>query len=48
MNQLGVAIDLSHVGERTTLDAIEASECALVVKAVFHVSLRTVHDIRSL
>jgi membrane dipeptidase len=26
MNQLGVAIDLSHVGERTTLDAIEASE----------------------
>ena len=25
MNQLGIAIDLSHVGERTTLMAIEAS-----------------------
>lgn len=31
MNQLGVAIDLSHVGERTTLDVIEASERPVLV-----------------
>ena len=31
MNELGIAIDLSHVGERTTLDVIEASEQPVMV-----------------
>ena len=31
MNQLGIAVDLSHVGEKTTLDIIEASEQAVLV-----------------
>ena len=31
MNQLGIAVDLSHVGEKTTLDVIEASEQAVLV-----------------
>jgi membrane dipeptidase len=30
MNKLGILIDLSHVGERTTLDAIEHSEAPVV------------------
>lgn len=31
MNRCGMAIDLSHVGERTTLDAIEASEAPVAI-----------------
>ena len=31
MNQLGIAIDLSHVGERTMRDAIEASEQPVLI-----------------
>ena len=26
MNRLGIALDLSHVGQRTSLEAVEASE----------------------
>ncbi len=31
LNQLGVLIDLSHAGDRTSLDAIEASEVPVVI-----------------
>jgi membrane dipeptidase len=31
MNRVGVLIDLTHCGDRTTLDAIEASECPVAI-----------------
>lgn len=44
MNRLGMLIDLSHCGERTTLDAIEASERPVAIthshSKAFHNSLR--------
>ena len=41
MNQLGILIDLSHVGDRTTLEAIEASEKPV---AITHANARAYHD----
>lgn len=40
MNRLGVLIDLSHCGDRTTLDSIEASADPVVIS---HANARTVH-----
>lgn len=41
MNRLGILIDLSHCGPRTTLDAIEASEWPV---AITHANARTFCD----
>ena len=41
MNQLGIVIDLSHVGDRTTMEAIEASEKPV---AISHANARAYHD----
>ena len=41
MNQLGILIDLSHVGDRTTLDAIELSEKPV---ACTHANARTLFN----
>jgi membrane dipeptidase len=41
MNDLGVLVDLSHCGERTTLEAIEASERPV---AITHSNPRALHD----
>ena len=41
MNQLGILIDLSHVGDRTTLEAIEASEKPV---AITHANARAYHN----
>ncbi len=41
MNRLGILIDLSHVGERSTLEAIEHSEKPV---AVTHANCRSYHD----
>ncbi len=41
MNRVGMVVDLSHAGERTTLDAIEASARPI---AVTHANPRTWHD----
>ena len=38
MNRLGILIDLSHVGPRTTLDAIEMSEQPV---AITHANARS-------
>jgi microsomal dipeptidase-like Zn-dependent dipeptidase len=42
MNRVGMVVDLSHCGERTTLDAIEASERPV---AVTHANPTWFHDI---
>ena len=39
MNQLGMLVDLSHAGDRTTLDAIHASEAPVVIS---HAGARSV------
>ncbi len=41
MNRLGIVVDLSHVGERTTLDAVEASAAPVVVS---HTVAKAVHN----
>ncbi|MFG2881515.1 dipeptidase [Streptomyces sp. NPDC048297] len=41
MNQLGMAIDLSHAGDRTSLDVIEASEQPVLIT---HAGARAVWD----
>ena len=41
MNELGILIDLSHVGDRTTLEAIERSNTPV---AITHANCRTYHD----
>ena len=41
MNQLGILIDLSHVGDRTTLEAIEASEKPVTIT---HANARAYYD----
>jgi membrane dipeptidase len=41
MNRLGIVIDLSHVGERTTMEAIEASSGPV---AFTHANPRSLHD----
>ena len=41
MNQLGILIDLSHVGPQTTMDAIELSEQPV---AITHANARSFHD----
>jgi membrane dipeptidase len=41
MNRLGILIDLSHVGDRTTIEAIEASEKPV---AFTHANPRSLHD----
>ena len=43
MNRLGILIDLSHVGDRTTLEAIEASEMPV---ACTHANARSYFDQR--
>jgi len=42
MNRLGILIDLSHVGEQTTLDAIETSRKPV---AFTHANARSYHDV---
>lgn len=42
MNQLGIAIDVAHCGERTSLEAIEASEKPVLVS---HVGARRLWDV---
>ena len=42
MNRLGILIDLSHVGERTTLDVIDASEKPV---SVTHANARPYYDV---
>jgi membrane dipeptidase len=42
MNRLGVAIDLSHVGERTCLDAIEHSQAPVLIT---HANAKAVLDL---
>ena len=41
MNQLGIVIDLSHVGDRTSIEAIEASEKPVTIT---HANARAYHD----
>ena len=41
MNRAGILVDCSHVGDRTTLDAIEASEKPI---AVTHANARSLYD----
>ena len=41
MNQLGIVIDLSHVGDRSAIEAIEASEKPV---AITHANARAYHD----
>ncbi|MCP4644444.1 MAG: peptidase M19 [bacterium] len=41
MNELGLLIDLSHVGPQTTMDAIEASEQPV---AITHAGVKALHD----
>ena len=41
MNRLGIVIDLSHVGERTTVEAIEASERPV---AITHANAKSYYD----
>lgn len=41
MNRLGIVIDLSHVGARTTIEAIEASERPV---AITHANAKSFHD----
>ena len=41
MNRLGILIDLSHVGDRTTLEAIETSEAPV---AFTHANARSYHN----
>ena len=41
MNRLGIVIDLSHVGDRTTLEAIDLSEMPV---AITHANARAYHD----
>jgi membrane dipeptidase len=43
MNQLGIAIDLSHAGDRTTLDVIEASDKPVLIT---HAGARGLWDTR--
>jgi membrane dipeptidase len=40
LNRLGIVIDLSHVGEHTTLDAVEASSAPVIVS---HTVAKAVH-----
>ncbi len=42
MNRLGILVDLSHVGEKTTLDAIETSRKPV---AFTHANARSYHDV---
>ena len=42
MNRLGILVDLSHVGEKTTLDAIESSRKPI---AFTHANARSYHDV---
>ena len=42
MNELGIAIDLSHVGQRTMLDAIEASSQPVIIT---HANARTLANL---
>ena len=42
MNRLGILVDLSHVGEKTTLDAIETSRKPV---AFTHANARAYHDV---
>lgn len=42
MNELGIAIDLSHVGERTCLDAIEQTKHPLLIT---HANAKSVSDV---
>jgi membrane dipeptidase len=42
LNQLGVAVDLSHVGDRTSLEAIELSDAPV---AITHANPRWFHDV---
>jgi membrane dipeptidase len=42
LNDVGMVIDLSHVGERTSLDAIE---CSRVPVAITHANPRWFHDV---
>lgn len=43
MNRLGILVDLSHVGERTTLETIEVSEKPV---AVTHANSKAYYDVR--
>ncbi len=43
MNRLGILIDLSHVGERTTLDVIDASEQPV---SCTHANAKSYYDVR--
>lgn len=43
MNELGIVVDVSHVGERTSLEAIELSEAPVIES---HANPRAVHDSR--
>ena len=42
MNRIGILIDLSHVGERTTLDVIDASEMPV---SVTHANAKPYYDV---
>jgi membrane dipeptidase len=41
MNRLGMIVDLSHVGYRTSMDAIDASQAPVIVS---HANARVLHD----
>jgi membrane dipeptidase len=41
MNRLGIVVDLSHVGERSSLDAVEASSAPVIVS---HTVAKAVHN----
>ncbi|MDA1349786.1 MAG: membrane dipeptidase [Chloroflexi bacterium] len=43
MNRLGIVIDLSHVGERTTLETIDVSSQPV---AVTHANVKSYHDMK--
>ena len=48
MNRVGIAVDLSHVGSKTTDDTIEFSKDPVVFSTCSQPSLRHIHATRKL